>query len=305
MSKKDKSGQSLNQIKTSTNVVFNLVFLILAVMCVIPLLFVFSISITDEEVLRTNGYQLVPQVLSASAYEFLWNERLTILRAALMSVVVTVVGTVISIALNTSMGYVVSRRNFKLRKIYTWLLFIPMVFNGGMLASYVVVNNILKLNNNIWALILPLACSAFSVTICRTFFRTTVPDSIIESAKIDGAGQFRIWSQIVLPISKPVMATIGMFAAFGYWNDWFQASLYIQDTKKQTLQSLLNQMQKNIEYIANNPYGGLSLQEYKLSMPTESVRMAIAIVIIVPIACTYPFFQKYFISGLTVGSVKE
>ena len=216
MSKKDKSGQSLNQIKTSTNIVFNLVFLILAVMCVIPLLFVFSISITDEEVLRTNGYQLVPQVLSASAYEFLWNERITILRATIMSVVVTVVGTVISIALNTSMGYVVSRRNFKLRKIYTWMLFIPMVFNGGMLASYVVVNNILKLNNNIWALILPLACSAFSVTICRTFFRTTVPDSIIESAKIDGAGQFRIWSQIVLPISKPVMATIGMFAAFGY-----------------------------------------------------------------------------------------
>ncbi len=101
------------------------------------------------------------------------------------------------------------------------------------------------------------------------------------------------------------MATIGMFAAFGYWNDWFQASLYIQDTKLQTLQSLLNQMQKNIEYIANNPYGGLSMQEYKLSMPTESVRMAIAIVIIVPIACTYPFFQKYFISGLTIGSVKE
>ena len=137
MSKKDKSGQSLNQIKTSTNVVFNLVFLILAVMCVIPLLFVFSISITDEEVLRINGYQLVPQVLSASAYEFLWNERLTILRAAFMSMLVTVVGTMLSIALNTSMGYVVSRRNFKLKKIYTWMLFIPMVFNGGMLASYV------------------------------------------------------------------------------------------------------------------------------------------------------------------------
>ncbi len=305
VAKQDKSGQSLNQIKTSTNIVFNIVFLILAVMCVIPLLFVFSISITDEEAIRQNGYQLVPQALSNAAYEFLWNERLTILRAAFMSVLVTIVGTIISIALNTSMGYVVSRRNFKLKKLYTWLIFIPMVFNGGMLASYVVVSNILGLNNSIWALILPLACSLFSVTICRTFFRTTVPDSIIESAKIDGAGQFRIWSQIVLPISKPVMATIGMFAAFGYWNDWFQASLYIQDTKLQTLQSLLNQMQKNIEYIANNPYGGLSMQEYKLSMPTESVRMAIAIVIIVPIACTYPFFQKYFISGLTIGSVKE
>ncbi len=288
-----------------TNVVFNIIFLILAIMCVIPLLFVFSISITDEEALRTNGYQMIPSVFSGSAYKFLWNERGMILRAAFMSILVTVVGTIIAIALDTSMGYVVSRRNFALKKLYTWLIFIPMVFNGGMLASYVVVNNILGLSNTIWALILPLACSSFSVTICRTFFRTTVPDSIIESAKIDGAGQFRIFTQIVLPISKPVIATIGMFAAFGYWNDWFQASLYIQDKNLQTLQSLLNNIQKNIEYIANNPYGGLSLQQYKSSMPTESVRMAIAIVIIVPIACTYPFFQKYFISGLTIGSVKE
>lgn len=289
---KEESGQSLNQIKKSTNIVFNIVFLILAVMCVIPLLFVFSISITDEEALRVTGYQMIPSKLSGSAYMFLWNERGMILRAAFMSILVTILGTIIAIALDTSMGYVVSRRNFKLKKLYTWLIFIPMVFNGGMLASYVVVNNILGLSNTIWALILPLACSSFSVTICRTFFRTTVPDSIIESAKIDGAGQFRIWSQIVMPISKPVIATIGMFAAFGYWNDWFQASLYIQDKNLQTLQSLLNNIQKNIEYIANNPYGGLSLQQYKLSMPTESVRMAIAIVIIVPIACTYPFSRS-------------
>jgi len=305
--KKEETAQSssLNQIKKSTNIVFNIIFLILGLMCIIPLLFVFSISITGEEALRTNGYQLIPEVFSNAAYMFLWNERGTILRAAFMSILVTVVGTIISIALNTSMGYVASRRTFKLKGIYTWIIFIPMVFNGGMLASYVVVNNILNLRNTIWALILPLACSSFSVTICRTFFRTTVPDALIESAKIDGAGQFRIWSSIVLPISKPVMATIGMFAAFGYWNDWFQASLYIQDKNLQTLQSLLNNIQKNIEYIANNPYGGISLQQYKAAMPTESVRMAIAIVIIVPIACTYPFFQKYFISGMTIGSVKE
>jgi len=305
VAKQEENTHSLNQIKKSTNVLFNIIFLILAVMCVIPLLFVFSISITDEEALRVSGYQLIPSALSGSAYKFLWNERTMILRAAFMSILVTIVGTIIAIALDTSMGYVVSRRNFKLKKLYTWLIFIPMVFNGGMLAGYVVVNNILGLSNTIWALILPLACSSFSVTICRTFFRTTVPDSIVESAKIDGAGQFRIWTQIVMPISKPVIATIGMFAAFGYWNDWFQASLYIQDKNLQTLQSLLNNIQKNIEYIANNPYGGLSLQQYKSSMPTESVRMAIAIVIIVPIACTYPFFQKYFISGLTIGSVKE
>lgn len=305
--KKNKNGSeaTTNQIKKSTNFWFNVVFLLLAFMCVFPLLFVFSISISSEESLRVNGYQIIPQQLSGAAYQFLWNERGMILRATFMSIIVTIIGTIIAICLNTTMGYVISRKSFRLKGLYTWIVFIPMVFNGGMLASYVVVNNILNLRNTIWALILPLACSSFSVTICKTFFRTTVPDSIVESAKIDGAGQFRIWAQIVLPISKPVMATIGMFAAFGYWNDWFQASLYIQDKKLQTLQSLLNNIQKSVEYIANNPYGGLSMQQYKAAMPTESVRMAIAIIIIVPIACTYPFFQRYFISGLTIGSVKE
>ncbi|MDO4452647.1 MAG: carbohydrate ABC transporter permease [Lachnospiraceae bacterium] len=304
MSKK-KSVSSLNQIKKSTNVVFNIIFLVLGCMCIFPLLFAFSISITSESALQAGGYHIIPQEFSNAAYMFLWNERETIIRAFVMSVVVTVIGTVITVCLTTSMGYVASRSNFRLKRLYTWIIFIPMVFNGGMLASYVVVNNILNLRDTIWAMILPLACSSFSVTICRTFFRTTVPDALIEASKIDGAGQFRIWSQIVLPISKPVMATIGMFAAFGYWNDWFQASLYISNEKLYTLQALLNNIQNNLEYIANNPYSGLSLQQYKMSMPTESVRMAIAMVIIIPIALTYPFFQKYFISGLTIGSVKE
>ena len=308
MGKKNKDlekSSSTNQIKQSTNIIFNIIFLLLGLTCIFPLLFVFSISITSEEALRSGGYQIIPPEFSIAAYQFLWNERTMIFRAVFMSIIVTVIGTIITIALTTTMGYVVSRRGFKLKGIYTWIIFVPMIFNGGMLSSYVVVNNILGLRDTIWALIFPLACSSFSVTICRTFFRTTVPDAIVESAKIDGAGQFRIWAQIVLPISKPVMATIGMFAAFGYWNDWFQASLYLDDKKLQMLQSLLNNVQKGIEYLANNPYGGLSMQQYKASMPTESVRMAIAIVIIVPIALTYPFFQKYFISGLTIGSVKE
>lgn len=299
------SPMALNQIKKSTNAVFNVIFLVLSIICVLPLAFVFSISIASEKSIQTFGYQLIPNELSAAAYQFLWNERSMILGAVAMSVIVTVLGTIIAVSLTTSMGYVLSRRTYKMKTFYTWLVFIPMIFNGGMLAGYVVNANILHLRNTIWALILPLACSSFNVTICKTFFRTTIPDSIIESAKLDGAGQFRIFSQIILPISKPIMATIGMFAAFGYWNDWFQASLYISDKNLQTMQSMLNNIQKNIEYLANNPYGGISLQQYKAAMPTESVRMAIAIVIIVPIACAYPFFQKYFISGLTIGSVKE
>lgn len=299
-----RKEKELNQIKKSTNVFFNIIFIILSALCIFPIVFVFSISISSETSIQKNGYQLIPQELSAAAYQFLWNERGTILHATFISILVTALGIILSVLLTTTMGYVVSRNTYKLKSVYTWVIFIPMIFNGGMLAGYVVNTNILHLRNSIWALILPLAVSPFNIVICKTFFKTTIPDSIVESAKIDGAGQLRIFAQIILPISKPIIATIALFAAFGYWNDWFQASLYISDKNLQTLQSMLNNIQNNIEYIANNPYGGLSLQQYKASMPTESVRMAIAIIIVVPIACVYPFFQKYFISGLTIGSVK-
>lgn len=303
MSKPEKV-RNLNQISKGTDAFFNLVFILLSLLCIFPVVFVFSISISSEAGIQKYGYQIIPTELSASAYQFLWNERGTILHALFISVLVTAIGIVISVLLTTSMGYVLSRNTYALKGFYTWVVFIPMIFNGGMLASYVVNANILHLRDTIWALILPLAVSSFNVVICKTFFKTTIPDSIVESAKMDGASQLRIFLQIVLPISKPILATIGLFAAFGYWNDWFQASVYISKQNLQSLQSLLNNIQNNIEYIANNPYGGLSLQQYKASMPTESVRMAIAIVIILPIACVYPFFQKYFITGLTIGSVK-
>ena len=154
------------------------------------------------------------------------------------------------------------------------------------------------------SLILPLAVSSFNIIIAKTFFKSTIPDSIVESAKIDGASEFTIFLKIIVPISKPVFATIGLFLSFGYWNDWFQSSLYVSEKKLTSLQALLNNMIQNIQYIANNPSAGLSLQQYKNSMPTESIRMAIAVLVVIPIACVYPFFQRYFISGLTVGAVK-
>ena len=297
-------SMKMNRVRPGTNAGFNLLFTLLAAMAIIPVLFVFMISISSEESIRVSGYSFVPQSFSNSAYMFLWNERATILSALWISVLVTVSGTVLGLALTTTMGYVLSRPGFKLKGFYTWVVFIPMIFNGGMVASYVVNANILNLKNTIWALILPLAVSSFNIIVCKTFFRSTIPDSIIESAKIDGASQLRIFGTIVLPISKPVLATIGLFLTFGYWNDWFQSSLYISRAELVSLQALLNNMMKSLDYIANNPSAGLSLQQYRNSMPSESVRMAIAIVIVIPIACAYPFFQKYFISGLTIGAVK-
>lgn len=295
---------SLNRIKKGTNSVFNIIFILLSLMCLVPVIFVFIISISSEDSLTRLGYQFIPSSLGFEAYKFLWGEKVMILKALGISVLVTSVGTALGIALTTMMGYVLSRPNYKLKNFLTWVIFIPMIFNGGLVSSYVINSNILKLKDSIWVLILPLMVSPFNIIIAKTFFKTTIPDSIVESAKIDGASQLSIFMRIVLPISKPVMATFGLFLSFGYWNDWFQSALYINSKNLISLQALLNSIQQNIQFMANNPTAGLTLQQYKASMPTESVRMAIAILIVLPIACAYPFFQKYFITGLTIGAVK-
>lgn len=296
----------LNRISPTTNVLFNILFLVLALMCFLPIIFIFIISITKNDVLRTQGYQLYVTAETASfdAYTFLWNQKHVILNALVVSVKVTVIGTVLGVMLTCLMGYVLSRKEHKLNGFLTMLVFIPMVFGGGLASSYVVNTQILGLRDNLWVLILPLAVSSFNVTIARTFFRTTIPDSIIESAKIDGASQWTVFFRIVLPISKPVLATIALFLAFGYWNDWYQSMLYINDSSLKSLQATLDSMQKSLEYLTKNPSAGMTSADLKKAMPEEAVRMAIAFVVAVPIACIYPFFQKYFISGLTVGAVK-
>jgi len=312
MSKKVKavSGDTLsrlNRINPTTNFLFNLMFLILALACFLPIIFIFIISITDNNIIRSEGYQILvtARTFSGSAYEYLWGQRQTILQALWVSTYVTVIGTVLGVMFTALMGYVLSRTEHKLNNFLTILVFIPMVFGGGMTASYVINTQVLHLFDTMWILILPLMVSSFNVTIARTFFRTTIPDGIIESAKIDGASQWTVFFRIILPISKPVLATIGLFLAFGYWNDWFQAKLYIQNDSLKSLQAMLDSMQKNLEYLTKNPTALLtSATDLKRNMPKESVRMAIAFVVAVPIACVYPFFQKYFISGLTVGAVK-
>ncbi|MDR0999899.1 MAG: carbohydrate ABC transporter permease [Clostridiales bacterium] len=298
------SGLRLDRIKPATNVFFNAWFALLSFIIIVPFIFVIMISISSTKSIAEHGYQLWPSEFSLAAYAYLWGERVTILRSLGVSVIVVVLGTVLALLLNSSLGYVLSRKSYKLRGFLVWLAFIPMIFNGGMVASYVVNANLLHLRNTIWILILPICASPFNIIICRTFFQHTIPDSVVESAVIDGSSQLRIYAQMILPLSKPVLATIALFTAFGYWNDWFFASLYIADKNLLTLQALLNNIQRSIDFIVNNPTLGVSLMAYKASMPSEAVRMAITIIVIVPIAMAYPFFQRYFISGLTIGSVK-
>ena len=309
MAKKEKVAldglEKFNRISNPTNALFNLIFLIISLTCIIPIILVVSISFTAESSIQEYGYSLLPREFSAEGYTFLFKQGAMILQSLGISLFVTIVGTVMGVLLTTLMGYSMSRPTYKLKGLLTWIVFIPMVFNGGLVSTYFIVGNLLGLKNTIWALILPLVVSSFNVIICKTFFKQTVPDSLIESGKIDGAGQFTIFFRIVLPISLPLLATIGLFLCFAFWNDWYQSMLYIDDAKLKSLQALLQSILTNITALAQQiaTIGG-GAAELIANMPQEAARMAIVVIIVLPIACAYPFFQKYFISGLTVGAVK-
>jgi len=301
---KEGTVSKLNRISPGANVVFNIIFVVLVLICIVPVIFVFMISISSEAAIKMNGFRFWPEEFSLDSYRFIVSEGKTMIQSFGVTVLVTVLGTTLGVLLTATMGYAISRSSFKLNGLFTTIVFIPMIFNGGMISSYVVNTQLLHLKDSIWALILPLCVSSFHVVICKTFFKTNIPDSIIESAQIDGASQFTIFGQIALPLSKPMIATIALFLTFGYWNDWFQSSLYITKTSLFSLQALLDHVQRNMEMMAQNPSLGVTMQQYINTMPKEGAKMAMAIIIIIPIACTYPFFQKYFISGLTIGAVK-
>lgn len=294
-----------NRVSMPMNILFSIIFIIAALCCVIPLIFVIIISLTDKTSISAIGYSFFPQKWSLAAYSELWNNREQIITSFLISIVVTVGGTVLGLFLNASMGYVLSRSSFKLKKLYTWIVFIPMVFSGGMVSMYLIITQFLYIQDTLLVLILPLAVASFYVIILRTFFQTTVPDSLIESGKIDGASQLRIFFQIVLPISLPALATIGLFLSFAYWNDWWQAYMFINEKSLWPLQYFLIQIDRSIQAMINNAqYIGVSAVELANRIPTDGMKMALVVVIVIPIACSYPFFQKYFISGLTIGAVK-
>ena len=278
MSKKQKEAadvQNFNRISRRANILLNIMFLILALICVIPAVLVVSISFSAEQSITDYGYRLIPKIISLDGYGYLLKQGALIIRALGVSLFVTIVGTVLGTLLTTLMGYVLSRPDYKLNGFLTMLVFIPMVFNGGLVSTYFIVSQFLHLKNTLWALILPLSVSSFNVVICRTFFKTTIPEELIESAKMDGATQFKIFFQIVLPISLPVIATIGLFLCFAYWNDWYQSMLYIDNQRLYSLQALLNAIMTNINMLAQNAATmGASMADMVANMPKEAARMA-------------------------------
>lgn len=285
-----------------TNIIANIILAVSAIACVFPFIFVIIISLTSEQSLLEHGYSIFPKEWSLDAYKYLLQSGGALAQSYMVTIVVTILGTIINVSMVSSYAYAISRKGFKYRRQFTFLVFFTMLFGGGMVPSYIVMTQVLGLKNTIWALILPLAFNSFNIIVMRTFFQKSVPDSIIESARIDGASEFRIFTKIVIPLAIPGIATIALFSTLAYWNDWFNAMLYIDYQNLVPLQHMLMKIEKNMEFIRQN---AMLSGEVMSALPQESVRMAMVVLSTLPIACTYPFFQKYFISGLTIGGVKE
>lgn len=302
----EEAPNRFNSISKPTNTILNIMFLIIAAVCIVPFLFVLMVSFTSEASLQVNGYRFWPEEWSLEAYKYIFKSGSNIIRAYGITIIVTITGTILGLIIMTTFAYALSRKNFAYRKFFTKLIFIPMLFSGGMVSSYLVVTRFLGLKNNILALILPICVSSFHIIILRTFFKTSVPDAIVESAKIDGASEFVLFMKVVLPISLPGIATIALFLTLGFWNDWFNAMLYIDNNSLIPVQYLLIKLETSMEFLINNSNTiGVSATEAVAKMPKETVKMAIVVITTIPIIFAYPFFQKYFVSGLTIGAVKE
>lgn len=277
------------------------IFIILfAIACLIPLLLVLSSSFTSQASLNINGYKLIPSELSIDAYSLLFKSG-TVGPAYGVTIFITVVGTVLSMLVTCACAYAISCKSMYYRSVIAFFIYFTMLFNGGLVPTYLWVTKYLHLSDSLWSLILPSLVNAWNLLLMRNFFNG-IPDALSESAKIDGANDMLILFKIILPISLPGIATVGLFYALAYWNEWYKALLYIHTEWKYPLQYLIMQIQKNIQYVQQNAANAGVVTEGLV--PAETTQMATAVVTIGPIILLYPFLQKYFVQGLTVGSVK-
>lgn len=280
-------------------------FLILfGVLCIGAFLLVLGSSFQSEKEIQQIGYSILPQKFSLEAYKAVFQSPGMIIDSYWITFVTTVIGTFIGVCISASAGYVISRKNYRYRKILSFFIFFTMLFNGGLVPTYILMTQWLHLKNTMWALILPLVVNAWYIILMKGFFQG-LPDSIMEAARIDGASELRIFFGIVLPLSKPVLATIALFYALGYWNDWYQSLLYIDNQKLYKLQYLLMQILKKSQFLNSDAAKMImGTGASSMEMPTLNLRMAMCVVAVGPLLLIFPFCQKYFVKGITVGSVK-
>lgn len=274
--------------------------------CLIPFALLIIASFSSEESIVRQGYSFFPEEFSLKAYAYLWQHQLELGRAYGITILITTVGTAISLAITSMLAYPLSRRDMPLNRVWTFVVFFTMLFNGGLVPTYLVYTQIFDIKNTFFGLLLPgLLMNGFNILLVRTFFLTSIPPALIDAASIDGAGEIKIFYRIILPLSMPIMATIGLFQAIAYWNDWFNGLIYITDTRMFGIQTILTKMVMDIQFLTSNSNAaGMNTGAAIAELPSTSVRMAIAAIGVLPILIAYPFFQKYFVKGITIGAVK-
>lgn len=280
------------------------VMAVISIMSLLPILLITIASVTSEKVLISSGYTFFPSELSLDSYYYMVKQGPMILRSYGVSIFVAVVGTLINVLITTMLAYPMSRKNFRFRNVIAFFVFFTMLFNGGIVSSYIMWSQIFHIKNTIWALIVPnLLVIAFNVFLVRNYYSTAIPESLIESAEIDGASELRVFFSIMLPLAVPVVATVSLFTAIIYWNDWVNGLYYITDPNLYGIQNLLIRIMDNIQFLKSGSNIAL-LGTQNVDLPGTSVRMAMAVIGILPLLIVFPFVQKYFIKGIVLGAVK-
>lgn len=292
--------------KRTVQILANSILAFISLMALLPFVLLVVSSLTDNNWAISNGFSFIPEKWSTDAYLYLANKWERIGKAYVMTIIVTLIGTSLSLIITSMFAYGLSNDQLPGRKVIRFLVIFTMLFNGGLVATYYTYVNIFNLRNTIWALILPgLLMNAFNIILVMNYYKNSIPKSLLEAAKLDGANEFKIFFKIVMPLSVPILATIGLMTGIAYWNDWQNGLYYLTERGGSdlfTIQVVLNSINENINFLASNAGNTLS---NVTEMPTVTARMAIAVIGILPIMIAYPFFQRYFVKGITLGGIKE
>lgn len=300
-----KNKRPVNAVSRPAEAVIHIIMILFCLACIIPFVFVVIISFSSQESIRELGFSFTPSSWGVDAYTYVFQMGRQLWVSYFNSFFITIVGTICTLLVTILYSYALYRKDFKYRKFFTFFCFFTMIFGGGLAPTYVICKQLLGLSDSYAAIIIPMLLNPFNIIIMRTFFQSSVPGDLIDAAAIDGSGEYTTLFRIILPVAKPGIATVGLLTALAYWNEWFIPMLYIRDAKYYPLQYLLQEMQSKVDFLAkNSAMVGAEAANIAANLPADTLRMALVVFIVVPIAFAYPFFQRYIISGLTIGSVK-
>ncbi len=287
------------------NIVTHAILAVMSAAAILPFLLLIVSSFTAQDEILLHGYSLFPRQFSLEAYNYLWRQRSQIFNAYGITILVTAFGTVLNVVITTLLAYPLSRSDLPGGRFLTFLVFFTMLFNGGLVPTYLIYTTYFGIKNTFAALLVPsLLMSPWYVLLSKSFFVNNVPAAVLESARIDGAHEFLVYRKIVMPVSKPIVATVALFAGIAYWNDWYNGMIYLTDHNLYSIQNLLYRMLSDIQYMSNIAQMGGQVDDLATKIPSTTVRMAIAVIGFLPIIIIYPFVQKNFVKGIAVGAVK-